>query len=446
VFRLSTHPAYITVTQGVQDAFHYLSVTWQKWVPAILVVAACTFVATAIFGVFTTTAVYHTDPYTGELVYSPNYSGLAWGYLAISGLAGLVAGWVFAGTAIAGLRNRPLTAEFVVIRGLWSFLADILLGVVVGVGAIVLLVITVMVPPIGILMLLAAIPILIYLYIRVVFYRLAIFDGFGPIEGIREAWRLSDGSAMRLFGWGLMAVLIEIVFSIVGSLAAAPFNASNAQPIGQAMSAAVTTVFACFSVFMMAVLYESERARKNPAAYGLTMAPNPYAPSLYPAGPYAMGPNPYAQGQYPQAPYPANPYAQYPGAPYPTAPNPYAPAPYPQPQYPTAPPAPVWQGTPPPLQPWPSAPAPAPQTWTPGQQPTGLPYQGAAPGYPGSQPPQWGAPAAPAAPGAPAAPTPAAPAWGTGPAPLAPAPAPAPDQPANTPPPDPTPTDPPAAG
>ena len=302
------------------------------------------------------------------------------------------------------------------------------------VGIIILAVMTVIVAPIGVLLILAAIPALIYLYVRVVFYRLAIFDGFGPIEGIREAWRLSDGSAMRLFGWGLMAVLIEILFSIVGGLAAAPFNAANAQPIGQAMSAAVTTVFACFSVFMMAVLYESERARKNPAAYGLTMAPNPYATSPYPAGPYGVGPNPYAQGQYPQAPYPANPYSQYPAAPYPQQ--------YP-PQYPAAPPATAsgWQTNPPTLQPWPTAPAPTPQTWTPGQQPTGLPYQGATPGYPGSQPPQWGAPAAPLAP------TPAAPAWGTGPAAApAPAPAPAPDQPASTPPSGPAPTDPPAAG
>jgi hypothetical protein len=424
VFRLSTHPAFITVTQGIQDAFHYLGATWQKWVPVVVVVAACTFVATAIFGVVNTTTMYRTDPYTGQIVTDANANAGTWGYLAIGGPAALVASWVFTATAIAGLRNRPLTFSFVVIRGLWTLLADIVLGVLVGVGGLALIAVTVIAPPIGLLLILAAIPGFVYLFIRVVFYHLAIFDGFGPIDGMKESWRLSNASVVRLFGWGLMAVLIGIVFSIVGGLVEAPFALAKATPIAQGLSSAVTTIGSCFTVFMMAVLYESERARKNPAAYGLTQAPNPYGPNPYAPNPYA--PNPYSPNPYAQAPnpYSPSPYSQWPN-PYAQAPNPYAPAPYAPPPNPYAPgpyaPPPASQGTPPALQPWPAAQPPA-------QPPAYLPYQGAVPGYPGSQPAQWGAPSAP-------------PAWTTNPNV-----APAPDLPANTPPTGPNPTDPPTAG
>jgi hypothetical protein len=437
VFRLSTHPAYITVTQGVQDAFHYLSVTWQKWLPVAAVLGICQLVLYALLGSLSTSKLLVTDPYTNDVTWRSDAGNSLAGLLLLlllTTIVSVIGSWIFNAVAIGGLRNRPLTVAGVIERGLVSIAAGFLVAIaVVGVAA-VLIVITVAIPPVGILLFIAAIPVAIYLEVRIVFMSLAIFDGFGPIDGIKESWRLSDGSVMRMIGWGLMAGLIGGIIGFVAGLIALPLTAADAQPIGQGITGGVSAAASCFSVFMMAVLYESERARKNPAAYGLTMAPNPYAPSPYPAGPYGVGPNPYAQGQYPQAPYPANPYSQYPSAPYPQQ--------YPS-QYPAAPPATAsgWQTNPPTLQPWPTAPAPTPQTWTPGQQPTGLPYQGATPGYPGSQPPQWGAPAAPLAP------TPAAPAWGTGPAAApAPAPAPAPDQPASTPPSGPAPTDPPAAG
>jgi hypothetical protein len=349
VFRLSTHPAYISVTQGVQDAFNYLQSTWRKWLPVVVVLAACAFVATAIFGVANTTHFYRADPETGRMVSYSEFTTLPYGNLGIVVLAGMVAGWVFAATAITGLRNRPLTVWFVVTRGLWSFLAEIILGLAFGALILALVVTTLAAPGLGVLLLFAAIPVVVYLYIRVVFYRLAIFDGFGPIVGMQESWRLSQGSVLRLFGWGLMAILIGIGFTFVSAMVSIPFTLAGAQPLAQALSTATTATGSCLTVFMMAVLYESERARKNPAAYGLTQMPYPYGP-----GPYAVGPNPYAQG----------PYAQ----------GPYAQGPYPQGPYPSAPP-----------------------TWPANQGPAILPYQGATPGYPGSQPPRWGPPNAPQA-------------------------------------------------
>ena len=429
MFSLSTHPAFLTVTQGIQDAFRYLGTTWRRWLPMVVAVAVCTLalyaVLYAILGSSDFTNLYYVDRYSSRIQWAPDaqakllslvFPMLALGsvYLVVSA----VAGWVFCATAIDGLRNRPFSASNLINRGLRAIAAGIVIGLVGSGAFFALIVFTIVTLGIGILLWFVAIPAAVYVAIRISFYNLAIFDGFGPIDGIKESWRLSKGSVLRIFGWGLMAGLIGIVFSFASSFVSIPFTLAGAQAVGQALSTAIAMTASCFSIYMMAVLYESERARKNPAAYGLVQTPNPYAPNPYAAGPYAQGPSPYAQWPTPYAqapnPYAPNPYAQAPNpyaqwpTPYAQAPNPYAPAPYSPP--------PTWQGTPPP-QPWPAP-----------QPPTTLPYQGAAPGYPGSQPPEWQAPSAP-------------PAWAS-----QPNVAPAPDQPANTPPPGPAPTDPPTAG
>jgi hypothetical protein len=406
VFRLSTHPAAITVTQGIGDGFNYLGASWRRWLPVVVVVAACTFVLYAIFGSVNTNNLVYTDPYTDEVTWYPDASNRIWAAVAVgllTGLVTLIGSWVFYATAIAGLRSKPLTVSDIVVRGLLTVAAGIAMAVVAVAVVIAWAVITVIVPGIGVLLFLVAIPFMIYLAIRLVFVSMAIFDGFGPIEGIKESWRLSRGSATRLFGWGLMAGLITIGFAIAGGIVSAPFTVSKAQPAGQAFSTAVTTIGSCFSVFMMAVLYESERARKDPATYGYgpgmaypwqnpiwpgggPYAAGPYAPGPYAAGPsgagpygagpYPGGPNPYGPGPSAAGPYPGGSlYApgSYPAGPYPAAPNPYAPGSNPYAAGPYAP------GS---YAPGPYAPSP----YAPGSDPAGP----AGPSAPGSPPPAPG--------------------------------------------------------
>ena len=384
MFRLSSHPAAATVTGGIQDAFTYLGASWKRWLPVVVAISACTFVLSALLGSIDTTNLYYTNRFTNQITWYPDAGNRlirAAVFGLLTGLVTLVGSWVFTATAIAGLRNKPLTISDIVVRGVLSFIAGIIVGVAVICAVIVLVIVTIAVPPIGFLLLLAATPVAIYFAIRIIFASLAIFDGFGPIEGIQESWRLSNGSVGRLFGWGLMAGLISIGFSIVGTLLAAPFDASKAQPLGQAFSAAVTTIGSCFTVFMLAVLYESERARKDPTTYGYAPGvsygwpnpswpypgtPNQYAPQQYPPGQYPYAPNQFGGGQYPTPQYPgAYPTPQYPGA-YPPAPYPpaYPPAPYPGPQYPAAPSAPA-PGLPNPAGTPPTGPGPDPTRWPP---------------------------------------------------------------------------------
>jgi hypothetical protein len=421
VFTFSTHPAAIDISEGIRAAFSYLRTSWQRWLPIVVAGAVVTGVLYSLIGSSDTSKLYYVNQYTNEIVWYPDAANRLWGIVAV-GLAStavsVVSSWIFAAAAIAGLRNRPMTASFVVVRGLVTVVASIVIAIVAIGAVLALVVVIVAAPPLGLLLLFAAIPVSVYLWIRVIFYTLAIFDGCGPIEGISEAWRLSRRAVLRLFGWGLMAFLISIGFAICSAIVGAVFTSSKLMPVGQALSGLVTITGSCYTVFLMAVLYESERARHDPATYGYAAGPG--YPPPYPGGPYpyAPGPYPYAPGPYPAGPAPYTP-TPYPGAPawpgasgaypggqpmypgaYPGAPAPYPgfPAPYPG--------GPAWPGAP---APYPGGPAPDPGAsgW-PGQGAApgssgdagpGLPYQGAAPSYPGSPAQRWQTHVAPQAPG-----------------------------------------------
>ena len=400
MFRFSMNPAAIGITDGIQDAFAYLQQTWRMWLPVIVAIAACSFVVYAIVGPVDTSTIYHVDPDTNQIVWNQDQ---ATGVLArfaaagaVTGLAGLIGSWVFDAIAIGGLRHRPITLGGIVVRGLVAVAASLVVGVAFGCAAIILVIVTVFVTPIGVLLILAAVPLTIYVGIRIIFYSLAVFDGFGPIGALEESWRLSDGAVMRMLGWGLMAILISLAFGILAGVTTS--IGGGLQPLGQALSTGVSTTGSCFTVFLMAVLYESQRARMDPNLY-------PYAPgAFYPAGPYPYGPGPYPAGPYASGPYAAGPY--------PGGPGPYAPGSYPG--------GPAWPGvpaTPPPgtqgaVPGWvnpnaPNWPAPPPnQGVVPGwvnpnapNWPAPPPNQGAVPGWVNPNAPKWPAPPPPGAQG-----------------------------------------------
>ncbi len=216
------------------------------------------------------------------------------------------------------------------------------------------MIVTVLIPPLGILLILilvfAAIPVTLYLEARLILTGMAIFDGFGPIEGIKESWRLSNGAVMRLLGWGVMAWLISLAFGLLALTVSTPLEYSALAPVGQGVSAGITAVASCFTIYLMAVIYESQRARLDPSLYGPPPAP------AYVGWGYS-GPGPAWPGA------PGTPPA-WPGAP-------------------GTPPA--WPGAPGTPPAWPGAPA----------DPTAIPgwvNPNAAPSWPQSAPPGWGQP------------------------------------------------------
>lgn len=329
MFTFSHHPTAITVSDGIQDAFLYLQKSWRTWLPVVGVIAACALVTRALVGSIDVRTLYHQDVYTGRVVWNPDALNKLWGTAAaglVVGLLSWIGGWVFYATAIAGLRNRSVMLSGVIVRGLVSLLSGLVVAVVaIFVVTSLLMVgiaIAVVVPPVGglliILWALAAIPVSVYLLVRLIFTSLAVFDGFGPIAGIRESWRLSQGSVLRMLGWGALAFLMTIGIGIIAGIIAAGFDGSGLVAVAQAGSTAVTLTGSCLVVFMLAVLYESERARKDPMLY-----PVPAWPGYgsYPAGPYAGGPYPTDPTAIPGWIDPNGPVPAWPAAPY--APGPY---------------------------------------------------------------------------------------------------------------------------
>jgi hypothetical protein len=420
VFRFSAHPATITVTAGIQDAFSYLGLTWKKWLPVVAIVAGASVLMYAAAGRVSTGDLYVTDPETGRLVVNQSAFGRYIGATLVVGLGlgllSLIAGWAFNAVAISGLRNRPVTVYAVLGRGLLALAAQIILAVAFIVTFIVavfvIAILAAVAAPLAGLLVLAAIfggvPAFLYVTIRLTFVSLAIFDGFGPIEAFGESWRLSQGSVLRLFGWGLMAIVIGIAFLILSGVVAAPFTAAGADPLGSGLSAAVTSTYACFTIFFMAVLYESQRARMDPNLYGPVPMPF-YGGWGYPAPPPVIpgwtDPNqPSAAYGYPPRSPNVNvwePGPPPPGYGYPQQPPAGPPPGYGQPtgwvvpnqpldfRYPSAPPQPGYRYQPqaggPPPQPW----GPPPSGATPPAQP--------APPAP-AEPPTGQAPAEPPAP------------------------------------------------
>lgn len=378
MFTFSHHPTAIGVSDGIQDAFGYLQKSWRTWLPVVGVIAACALVTHALVGSLDTTTLYHQDSVTGRLI----WNGDAWSRLTsaigarlVDAILSVIGSWVFYATAIAGLRNRPVTVTGVIAGGLVTVLSGFVIAAVVilafaGLAAVAITAV-VAARGVGVLVIVlmgfAAIPAAIYFAVRLVFTSVAIFDGFGPIGGIRESWRLSQGSVQRLLGWGALALLMTLGIGIMASVIAAPFLGSRIAAIAEAVSAGITLTGSGLVVFMMAVLYESERARKDPTLYPVPAWPGygpnpyePYGPGPYPARPYAPGPytaGPYAGGPYQPGPYaPADPTA-IPGWVDPNGPAPAWPAgPYGQGQYPANPSAvPGWVA-PGPAQAWPQAP------------------------------------------------------------------------------------------
>jgi hypothetical protein len=115
---------------------------------------------------------------------------------------------------------------------------------------------------------------------------------------------------------------MNMSIGLLGSAIAAPFTALKLAPLVAASSSVVTTTGSVLIVFMLAVLYESERARRDPDLYPVAEfsgygkdEPEPAPAAPYPARPYVAGP--YTAGPYLGGPDAAGPYS--PAASDPTA-------------------------------------------------------------------------------------------------------------------------------
>jgi hypothetical protein len=333
VYAFRVHPAAISVTDGVQHAWDYLTQSWRLWGWVVLALAVANGLFMLLVADVVREGLFNVDERTNQIVWVADAGSRAAQLVLVSlviAAVSAVASWAFTGIAIAGLRGWKLTLGVVLGRGILVFVSQLIVGFVASVAAVSLVILIVAVPALGLLAILPAVIIAIYALVRVAFAALAIFDGFGPIAGLQESWRLSEGAVLRMIGWALMAMLITMAFGIAAGMVTLPLAGSDriSMVLSSSVSGAVSGVGQAFSVFMMAALYESQRARRDPGLF-------PSPPYPYPAAPTWPGAYP-PPGAYPYPAAPTWPGAYPPPGAYPS-PGTYPPA------YPPAPNAgPTW--------------------------------------------------------------------------------------------------------
>ncbi len=284
--RFSYHPAHITIGDGLAVAGRYWRASWSLWILPVIAVVLVNGLASAVFASTSldTRSFFPTggagSAYTMPVMTPAQIAGP----LATS-LVGLVAEWFMAAIAIAGLRGRPITAGWVISAGLGTIGAAILTGVAV-VIAIAVCVLMAATLPLLLVGLIVVVPVAIYVGVRLTFWTLAIFDGYGVIGGAKFSWHLSQASVLRMVGWGLVAALLSLCVSVVAIPVAFIGGLSGVTAPAEMLVAGLSATFQVFSLILMAVLYESQRWRYAPPAMPATQAqPAEYRSPLEPPPP-----------------------------------------------------------------------------------------------------------------------------------------------------------------
>lgn len=261
--RFDRHPAWVTIGDGLSIAFGYWRASWQLW---ILPVAAMVLVNVLVAVVFGRTALdaqlfYPAGP-SRSFVMPDLPPSLVAGPLAVA-LVSLVVDWFLTVIAVAGLRGRPITTAWVIGAGLRTFAASLLTGFV-GLAVSLVVVIVAVAVPVALLGLVVLVPVAVYLLVRIAFWNVAIFDGAGVLQGLDVTWRISRGSVLRMFGWGLVAVVLGLVVSIGAAPITIMLAIVGVPSVGGAITAGLGAAFRAFSMILLAVLYESQRWRLAP--------------------------------------------------------------------------------------------------------------------------------------------------------------------------------------
>jgi hypothetical protein len=276
-------PAFVTLGEALPLAARYWRATWDRWLLVVLAVALATGLAEWLLGgtvIDQRTMSLALLPGTSGQIDASELPGLMAGPLAV-GIVSIVGGWFLLANAIAGLRGREITLAWVVSSGLRSFVATMVVALVF-VG---LLTVAVGLGPVGLVVLLALTPVLMYVGLRLQFWSFAIFDGSSIGQGARASWSLSRNAVLRALGWGLaifgLGLLVVVIDLALGFLLA------GVPVIGSVVGSAIDTAFGAFTVVVTAVLYESQRLRTQPQP-AMVYPSAPYDPE----GPYPPPPPP----------------------------------------------------------------------------------------------------------------------------------------------------------
>jgi hypothetical protein len=261
--RFTKHPAYVTVTDGVSMAATYWRASWALWILPVAAIVLVNGLAEFVFGNAKLDSTMFSGGTFGRPFTVPKLTPAQIAGPLATGLVGLVANWFLTAIAVAGLRNRPVTAAWVVVGGLRTIIMSLLAGLAFGLVFAVFIALFVL-SPIFLLALLVAVPVGLYIYLRLAFWNVAVFDDLGVIDAARFSWRITEGSILRLLGWGLVDLVIMLAVSLLAIVPTFILSFTGITPVGTMVATGMTEACAAFSLMLLAVLYESQRWRYAP--------------------------------------------------------------------------------------------------------------------------------------------------------------------------------------
>ncbi len=266
-------PALVAIGEGITLAARYWRSTADRWVLPVVAVALVSGLSAWLFPASITDqetlSRLMRASVNGTPLDAAEFPRLVAGPLAVA-IVTLAAGWFLTANAVAGLRARDITLSWVVASGLRSFAANLLIGtlaVVLAVGPLAL-----GLP--GLLVELVAVPVLVYLLLRLSFWTYALFDGHDIAAGAATSWAATRRSVLRVLGWSLALIPITIALTILNVGIDATLG-DAARPVAEAVSAGAGAAVTSFTVIVLAVLYESQRSRLLAPA---VVAPAPRSP------------------------------------------------------------------------------------------------------------------------------------------------------------------------
>jgi hypothetical protein len=251
--------AQVTIGAGFRRAAAYWAATVDRWSLPVLAVALASGLTAWLFRYSLsdqeTLSRFVRMSALGTPVDPGTVPGLVAGPLAVASVT-LVAGWFMTANAVAGLRGREITLPWVLAGGLRSFVVDLLLGSIVALVVVAPLLLGV----VGLLVLALLLPLLVYLLVRLSFWTYAVFDGERIGEAGVTSWNATRRSVLRVLGWSLALVPLSVALSI-GNVIVDLVIGPVSRPVAEAVTAGAGATLTSFTVVMLAVLYESQRAR-----------------------------------------------------------------------------------------------------------------------------------------------------------------------------------------
>ena len=247
-------PAAVTLGEALGLAWRYWLASWERWLLAVVAVGLASGLATLLLGTGRLSQETMAQAIVPGGIDPTAAPALLAGPLAV-GIVTLVAEWFLYANAIAGLRGGDLSLGRILVAGLRTLAVLLVLT-----PALLLLFVAIaLLGPAGGLLLLAMLPLVLIVGLRLSFWMLVVFEGRGVVESLQSSWAMSRGALLRIFGWQLALVGLSLITSIVTFVAFAALGALPAIPA--AISAGVATAFSAWSLIAIAILYESQRLR-----------------------------------------------------------------------------------------------------------------------------------------------------------------------------------------